>query len=234
MTNPNRTAVCLCVDRSGSTQLNRKVTQDTIDEYVKAQAAAPGQVTVRIVQFDAPGKWTGQGEDPWDWYLVHCPSTPAKDVPPFILQPRGMTALYDAVVITVDEFSAELGALPEDERPGTVVLAILTDGEENASERYNSLDVKARIEHQIDAYQWHVVHLGANQDAILEGAKMGIPQASSITYDATEDGVAAAGEALRAYTVTASAGGPAEFTDEDRKRASKSATSTGKSVRRPR
>jgi hypothetical protein len=224
MTDPTRTAICLLIDRSGSMQLNLKVTQDVIDEYVQAQAAAPGQVTVRIVQFDAPDAWMGKEEAPaGDWYLVHCPSTPAKDVPPFLLQPRGMTALYDAVVITVDEFGAELGALPENERPGTVVLAILTDGEENASTRYNNLDVKARITHQIDAYRWHVVYLGANQDAVLEGAKMGIPMASSITYDATEDGVESAGEALQGYTAVASAGGPAAFTDYDRERASKTA-----------
>jgi hypothetical protein len=228
MTDPNRTAISLLVDRSGSMRKIKEAAEDSVNEFVRAQAAAAGRVTIRIVQFDSSDHWgvgLGEGED---WYLVSCPSTPAGDVPEFTLEPRGRTALYDAMVKSLDEFGAELAALPENERPGTVVFAVYTDGLENAS-THTSLDVRERVEHQIGVYGWHVVYLGANQDAILEGAKMGVPQASSMTYDATADGVRSAGASFESIVASASAGGPAEFTDEDRKRASKTARKPRKS-----
>jgi hypothetical protein len=181
-----------------------------IDEYVAAQAARTGRTTMTIIQFDAPT------DD--DWYLRHCPSLPPALIPPFVLYPRGMTALYDAMCRALDEFGAELAAMPERNRPGTVIFAVYTDGKENASAA-KADDVRTRVERQIADYGWHVVYLGANQDAVLEGERMGVPRHSSITYNATDHGTRSASESFEVYTASAVSTGKAAFSDEDRERA---------------
>jgi hypothetical protein len=216
MTDSNYTAIFLLVDRSGSMATIQQAAEDSINEYVGEQRARPGRTTIRIVQFDAPTSF-GLHEGP-EWYLAHCPSIDPALIEPFRLHPRGQTALYDALVRGIDEFGAELAALPEQHRPGTVIFAVLTDGKENASTAVAS-DVRTRIERQRNQYGWHVVYLGANQDAILEGERIGVPRHSSMTYAATDGGTHAASESLRGYTASAAAGGDAAFTDDDRKRA---------------
>jgi len=214
MTKPDYTGICLLVDRSGSMRAIQGATEDSINEFIAAQVARPGWTSIRIVQFDAPME--GRHSD--DWYLVHCPSVPATDVPRFELHPRGMTALYDAMCRAIDEFGAELGALPEDQRPSTVIFAVMTDGQENSS-KASSLDVKERVDHQIGAYRWQFMYLGANQDAVLEGAKMGVPMASSITYDSTDGNTRSVVESFTVAVGAAATGKSAAFTEEDRKRA---------------
>jgi hypothetical protein len=212
MTDASRTAICLLVDRSGSMRAIKDSAQDAINEFVQSQRER-GNTTMRIVQFDAPG-WEGNT----DWYMVHTVSVPAEQVPEFELHPRGMTALYDAVALAVTEFGAEL-TVPESERPGTVIFAIMTDGQENSSKENNSVTVRKIIEEQAKRYAWNFVYLGANQDAILEGEKMGISRNSSITYTASARGTRSVVDSLDSYVASSVRGGAAAFTDQDRKRA---------------
>jgi hypothetical protein len=46
----------------------------------------------------------------------------------------------------IGEAGAELAALPEEERPGTVLVAVLTDGHENSSREATGAAVKALVE----------------------------------------------------------------------------------------
>ena len=80
---------------------------------------------------------------------------------------------------------------PEPERPGQVIVAILTDGLENASTRYTWKDIAARIRHQREKYNWKFLFLGANQDAIATAAQMNIGAADAATFCADEAGFAA-------------------------------------------
>ena len=72
--------------------------------------------------------------------------------------------------------------MSENDRPGKVVFVIITDGEENSSVEYRKDQIKSMIQHQTDIYKWHFVFLGANQDAIQEGASIGIHAAASMNY----------------------------------------------------
>jgi hypothetical protein len=218
MTDPKYAAIFFLVDRSGSMHAILEAAQDSINEFVAAQNERPGRTTITIVQFDAPPDYEDGPRRGDDWYLRHCPSLDPALVPPFRLYPRGRTALYDAMVRGIDEFGAELAALPERDRPGTVVFAALTDGKENASGAV-AADVSARVTRQRDDYGWQFVYLAANQDAILEGGRMGIPASSSITYTASSAGTHAVTESMGDFVASAAAGERAAFTDDDRKRA---------------
>ncbi|HQF04200.1 MAG TPA: VWA domain-containing protein, partial [Phycicoccus sp.] len=107
---------------------------------------------------------------------------PVADVPPLRLRPRNSTALLDSLARLITEAGARLAALPERERPGTVVVAVMTDGMENASREWTHAAVKALIEQQTRDYGWEFTYMGADQDAIEVGMSVGISADSSITY----------------------------------------------------
>ncbi|WP_230117168.1 VWA domain-containing protein [Arthrobacter sp. Bi83] len=107
-----------------------------------------------------------------------------QDVPPLVLQPRGSTALHDAMVRLIGEAGAELAAMPAHERPGTVLVAVLTDGHENASREANGAMVKGLVERQQMQWGWQFTYLGANQDAVLTAQGLGIRAEDALTYAA--------------------------------------------------
>ena len=82
-----------------------------------------------------------------------------------------------------------LSETPEPERPATVVVAILTDGMENASKQYTARDVSQRIKHQQAAYDWRFVFLAAGQDAFKTAEQLSIDAEDTTSFVASGDGV---------------------------------------------
>jgi hypothetical protein len=213
VTNPDYCAMMLVVDRSGSMDSIRTSAEDAINEFIHDQTQSAGKRTIRIAQFDYH-----QGRTR---YETVCPSTDPSAIEPFELDPRGGTPLLDAMGRSIEEFGLELVALPEDERPGVVILAIMTDGLENSSREFTWLTIKAMVEHQERDYGWNIVYLGANQDAIEVGARMGIQTGATMTYAATDHGTRSVVGSMTSYVAAAAAGQSAAFTDEQREDAVK-------------
>lgn len=209
MTNPDYTAIMLLVDRSGSMAAIRDAAESGVNEFITSQANAVGKRTIRIAQFDYD---YSQGLR----YDTVCPSTDPAAIEPFTLAPRGGTPLLDAMGRAIVEFGDELAALPESQRPGVVVLAVMTDGLENSSREYQWPQVKAMVQRQQETYGWQVVYLGANQDAFTVGEQLGVPRANTMTYAATPQGTQSALHSLDSYVVAAASGQTAGFTDEQR------------------
>jgi hypothetical protein len=98
------------------------------------------------------------------------------------LDPRGSTALLDAMGRLVTDAGARLAALPEDQRPGTVVVAVMTDGLENASREWTHAGVRELVDQQTQAYGWQFLYMGADQDAVEVGTRLGIDAAHAMTW----------------------------------------------------
>ena len=93
------------------------------------------------------------------------------------LAPRGSTALYDAIGKTIKHFQENKANYDYD----ICNIYVSTDGYENASHVYDSEKLKQLIE--IAEYQnIKMFYLGANQDAILEASKIGIPTSQAINF----------------------------------------------------
>jgi ADP-heptose:LPS heptosyltransferase len=173
--------ICI-IDRSGSMA---SISNDAIggfNTFLEEQRKVPGEATLTFVQFDT------------EYEIVH-ENKPLQNVPELnhdTYQPRGMTALLDAVGRTIDDTGRRLANMPEGSRPEKVIIAILTDGEENSSRKYDLGKVRELIKHQKDNYQWEFIFLGANQDAFAEAAKIGIDAKDSFNFAATEKGVRSA------------------------------------------
>jgi len=134
-------------------------------------------------------------------------------------QPRGMTALFDAVGRTINSVGQRLASLSETERPDKVLLVIMTDGFENSSREFNAAKVGEMIKHQRDNYKWEFMFIGANQDAVLSAQEIGIPAAAALTYAANEEGTRAVysmmAKKVGNYRMSNNAVA-LEFNDEDR------------------
>ena len=180
------TDITLVVDRSGSMQAVREDAQGGLNAFLEKQAGEPGEALLTLVQFDT------------DYEILHR-GVPLAEAPSYQLEPRGATALLDAVGRAIDETGARLAAMPEAERPGLVVFAVVTDGEENSSQELTLEQVRERIEHQQEKYAWQFTFLGAGPDTFADAAKMGIhadgvavfaQQKVAVTYDRLHDKVA--------------------------------------------
>lgn len=169
------------IDRSGSMAVIEAATIAGFNEFLEQQKRVPGEANVYAVRFDHE----------YDVFF----HGPLKDAPALSrenFQPRGNTALHDAIGKTIDALGKTLRDTPEAERAERVVIVIMTDGLENASHEYNSDRLARMIQHQRDQYKWEFVYLGANQDACLVGEAMNIPRGSTISYSANYVGTCAA------------------------------------------
>ncbi len=216
MTDPQLTHIEFLLDRSGSMQSIRHDIEGGFDAFVGEQRKGAGRCTVSLAQFD-------------DTYEVVYTDVPVQDVPPLNLVPRGSTALLDAIARTIDSLGERLAALPEHERPGSVIVPIMTDGMENSSRRFGYPQIKAMIERQEGVYDWTFLYMGADQDAIEVGRQMGIPAARSMDFGRGSSRVAYAemGTNLLNVRLAAARGGSgrekkaaAEFSPEQRRKAS--------------
>lgn len=138
------------------------------------------------------------------------------------LEPRGGTALYDALGFGLNTMQADIDALPEHAKPETVQVVVVTDGQENASGEYSGQTVKALITEKVSKHNWDVVFLGANQDAVMKAAELGINADSAMTYDADGDGVLSASESVSRYVRDRRQGNKTAFSPEERRRSSRS------------
>jgi len=169
MTDSNYTDITMLLDRSGSMAQIKSDIDGGFDVFIEEQKKLPGVCKVTLIQFD-------------DQYDVVFQESDVNDVPRLDLQPRGMTALLDAIGKSINQTGERLAAMAEEQRPGTVIFGIITDGYENASREYTKDTIKSMIEKQENVYSWRFTFLAANQDAIQEGAKIGIKADSSMTY----------------------------------------------------
>lgn len=215
MPDKDYTHIAMLLDRSGSMATIRQATIEGFDAFVAEQRATPGRATLTLAQFD------------YEYQEVYA-DKPIAEVPSLVLEPRGNTALLDSIGRLISSTAARLGQLSEEERPGTVVLGIMTDGHENASRELSHADVKALITERESFSGWTFLYLGANQDAIEVGASLGVPASRSMTYDgaAAPAAYAAVGASVSRGRRAAAAGAAAAdlqaavgFTEEERRAA---------------
>lgn len=207
MTDPDKTLLAALLDRSGSMATSKQATEDGWRELISEQRLLPGRCDVTLAQFDSV-------------YERVYSSTPIDRVPDFVVEPRGMTALLDAVGTFITEIGAELSALPEEQRPGRVICLIMTDGMENASQQWSWDGVHRLTKQQQDQWNWTFIFLGANIDAVEVGSRMGIAGTTSITYDDSDyDSTMAVTGVAREMVTNIRNGRQVAFTDHDRRAA---------------
>lgn len=206
MTKSDLTLIAALLDRSGSMESCQRATESGFDELIAEQRTEPGRAIVTLSMFDHV-------------YENVYANLPIAQVGPLNLVPRGRTAMLDAIGRFITETGEHLAGLPEDDRPGTVICVIMTDGYENASAEWTYDAVRTLITQQREQYNWKFIFLGANVDAVEVGSRIGVPKAASMTYSADVLSVEATWAATGSAISDVRAGVPLKFTDEQRRRA---------------
>lgn len=158
------TEIVFILDNSGSMQSIKDDAIGGYNSFIEDQRKAEGETTITLILFDT------QVTKVYEGAKIH-------DVPvltPHDYIPQGMTAMNDAIGTAIDSVGARLGATNEAERPENVIFAIMTDGHENASREYSGEQVKDKVTHQQEKYNWQFIFLGANIDSKKTASGLGI------------------------------------------------------------
>lgn len=173
-----KTEIILITDASGSMQ---SLSADVVGGYnqlLQDQKELPGEARWSAFQFN-------------DSYRLVCQGINIARALPLNLwdySPGGGTALYDAIGKTMESQGKRIA---DEKWADKVIVAIQTDGQENASREYRLERIKSMIEHARSC-NWEFVFLGANIDAFAVSHAMGMSAAYTQNYAATPIGTRSA------------------------------------------
>lgn len=156
-------------------------TKGGFNTFLMEQQEEDGTATVTLYNFNTNVK------------LVYC-ARPIEDAPKLTSDnytPGGSTALHDAIATAVDETADRIAGMPDADQPDNVIVVVLTDGKENASETSQEA-VRERVERRQEEDGWEFLFIGANQDAALTASGMGIDADNSLDMAHSGDGARAA------------------------------------------
>lgn len=203
-----KSIVTLLLDRSWSMNLIKDQTVEAVNSWICELRKAKGDMRVTLVQFDAVseadklaasvpahagfpaglilGSAVGRGA-----LSMHQPAQmclektidmkPLSDIGPlgrddFI--PRGMTPLIDAAVATIRTIEEAVAGRDDIK----VILAIQTDGDENASVSNTWESLRALVAEK-EALGWEILFMGAGIDAYKQAHLMGVARDKTLSYN---------------------------------------------------
>ncbi len=181
--------VALLVDESGSmTPLHGAVIAG-VNEFIGEMKVDPSPDTrtlASLALFDAHG-----GEPPVRVRFSDLPLEKVRPIGPSEYTPRGATPLNDAVRKTIKALERAARPRKKGGKPDRVMIVVLTDGLENASET-SSAELQKLILAK-EAEGWEFLYLGANQDTWAATAGIGLDRRGKhMAWEASPAGVGAA------------------------------------------
>lgn len=181
----------IILDKSGSMGTVRDVTISGLNEQFqsirKSQEDYPDQE--QIISFatfndnvDCSTKW----------------NKPISEVEDFTTEdysPNGMTALNDAIGISINKLKEEI----KDEltsRTATVMVSIFTDGHENRSREFTTEQAKELVEEIKQGGMWTVSFIGCGDDVFDVASSYGVNRGDTLSYAAGAAGTQSAFTAI--------------------------------------
>jgi len=170
------TDITIILDCSGSMDFIKSSTIEGFNTFLRAHQAESTNVRISLVKFNHEYTLAFEEKKIKKKYFLNEAN----------FMPCGTTALLDAIGRTIKSVDARIEKHAV--KPG-VIIAIITDGHENNSRFYTQNDIKKTIKKRIDKNSWNFMYLGANQDAIFEGNRLGITADLSYNFKASKAGV---------------------------------------------
>lgn len=168
----NLTELVFILDKSGSMSGLEKDTIGGFNSLLDQQRKVDGECVITTVLFDNRYELL---HDRIDIRAVQ----PITGKEYFV---GGSTALLDAIGKTIHKIGAVQKNTTEDYRAEKVMFVIITDGEENASRNYSSMQIREMIQRQKERYGWEFIFLGANIDAVETAGRFGIDADRAVDY----------------------------------------------------
>lgn len=173
-----KTHIICVLDRSGSMSSIMKDSIGGFNTFLKQQKELPDDATITVALFD----------DKYELLYDNVDIKEVQDITDKDWFPRGTTALYDAIGKTINNDRALIKKTKKKDRPNKVLVCVVTDGYENASQEFNIDNIKKLIK-DCENDDWNFIYLAANQDAFDVGTGFGISGANTFTYTTNADGV---------------------------------------------
>lgn len=168
----NLTELVFILDRSGSMSGLEKDTIGGYNSMLEKQRKVDGECVITTVLFDN------------HYELLH-DRIDIRAIQPITAKEYfvgGSTALLDAIGKTIHKIGTVQKNTTEDYRAEKVMFVIITDGEENASRHYSSMQIREMIQRQKERYGWEFIFLGANIDAVETAGRFGIDADRAVDY----------------------------------------------------
>ena len=199
MAKKRKTLVCIVLDETGSMERYKQVTISGFNEYVD-RLRDEKKFSLMLTRFNSASIEIGEPE----------PIKDATQLTNETYNPNNLTPLFDAVAATIKK--AEKTADGQ-----AVLVVIMTDGKENASREFTREDVFKMIDKK-EEDGWQFAYLGANQDAYIEGQKLGVAAGSTLNYRQTKtaETFGAMADSSRRYSDAGSVANQEFFEDVDK------------------
>lgn len=171
----DRLHVAFVLDRSGSMASIAESVVVGFNDYVRTLRDGSGETRLSLTLFDTAFEHVYADEAlervaPLDHVRY---------------RPSGCTALYDAIGHTVASTDRRLGAA--DRAGEKVLVVVITDGLENASNDYNARTIRALVASYDARPSWTFVYLGAGHDTIYAARDvaetLGYRRANAMRWD---------------------------------------------------
>lgn len=173
--NPNLSHIIFVLDESSSMSSCWDQTISGYNEYLKAQKEDAEKTGIKTLV--SLYKFNG--------YNVDCifDRQDVQEVTPLTksnYRPSGGTNLLDAMGGVMMKINLLLADKKKDDRE-SVIITVLTDGEENQSRTFRNADIKAMVE-KAEGKNWGFMFLGANIDAFHAGAALGFNHNNTMQF----------------------------------------------------
>ena len=178
--NKDLTEIGIVLDKSGSMGGIRKDTIGGFNTFIEDQKKEPGQANVSLINFSDELKKIYRCEN-----IQKVATLTTKNY-----VPGGLTALYDGIGTMIDTLKGDIDKRNDIDKPGKVIVVIITDGYENCSKEYDAAKIKKQIKDLEDNHSWAFLYLGANQDAFSTGANLGMSRVHTANWVGTKSGSA--------------------------------------------
>ncbi len=175
----NLTELVFIIDKSGSMSGLEGDTIGGFNSLIKKQKKEEGDALVSVVFFN----------DNQDVVLDRVDINKVKELTEDDYVCMSCTALLDAVGDSIKHIRNIHKYARKEDIPEKTVFVIMTDGLENASEKYRYHDVKRLIERAKEESNWEFLFLGANIDAIGEAKNLGIEEDYAVEFCCDEKGI---------------------------------------------
>jgi hypothetical protein len=146
--------IVIILDASGSMDSIRLDIIKALNDLIKEQQQLDRPCRLTLIEFNDNVNRVIENKD-------------LKEIRPFTTEdysPRGSTALYDAIGSTIEWFRYE----------SNVLLVIVTDGQENASTKYNKQQIFDLLDEKKQHRQWTYVYLSNDLTNSAQGTHIGL------------------------------------------------------------
>lgn len=182
------TEIIFILDRSGSMDSMSDEAKSGFNSFLKSQRECEGDARLSLTLFDHE-------------YTPVIQSVPLDSVPDLddtTYEPRGMTALLDAVGRSIDDFKQGLKKSPKANASKRVIVVVLTDGLENASKDYDYKRVKDLIDQQ-KKQGWEFLFLSSDLESSEDAENFGFDRSERRIHRSVMKSMAYAADEVKAF-----------------------------------